>query len=382
MKNSLFFLLLFIVSCSNNNPCDEAAIINFEDVNNNALNICIDPDKVHSVMLNTPSGIFIGTIKQIVDCDSGIIVVDKHINLFTKEGIFLRRISSYGKGPSEFLSIDKVRFRQGNIFILDGVKKTILEFLWSGNPVQEFRINSNPTDFEFVNDSIVSLYLGHFKTFYKGNYCLSFFNLKNQEHEKNSIKYDENLAGFMHFFDMSNFCIDHEADELLLSFSGSNIVYGIDNNLNISRRFIFNFGDNSLTNDVIDKKYNDVVDFCEKNRPKGVYFRFYKLVCCAKKIFLCTEQCGINKIGIADLSLSNGKLYSKLSINGGLSFNISFDNYISEFDNRNLIVMLNPVDILSNEAINNFVSNDLKIDLKSINPASNPLLIFIDINNF
>lgn len=85
-------------------------------------------DSVHYIPLETSDSCLIGSVDKLLRTDDGnFIVVDKEVAssvlLFDPEGNFLNRIGCRGQGQSEYVMIEDVAYRDGCIYVWDGIQK-------------------------------------------------------------------------------------------------------------------------------------------------------------------------------------------------------------------------------------------------------------------
>lgn len=374
----LFIVFSVLVSCTKSGTKNNDIVLDFSNVCPSSLTLNVEKEQINVVNLKTPSGIYIGSVKQVLNCDSGIVVVDNSINLFSKEGIFLRKLSSRGKGPEEYLSIDKVRFEESSIFILDRRKMTISEFRWDGCFVKSIDLQANAYDFEFVDDSTVALFHGSIP-FKKGNYRVSFFNINSKEYLACCLEYPIEQVEFLNFLDISNFI--KRGNKILLSFSGNMTTYIIDNECILNRMTTFDFGVKTLTPDYIEKKYSDVMEFANLLDRKSIYYRLFSTQFIGDRLVTLTNADTINHI-IAHGGSKKNKIYSSISINGSKQFSIGNSYFPMSSNNSQLIFAISAVDIKENEAMQQIFNDLLGIPISSINLLTNPFLLFVDNNVF
>jgi len=93
----------------------------------------------------------IGNIKKLMFCKGKIIIWDqkgKSIWVFSEEGNFISSISSLGRGPKEYTSINNVSITTPNIInIADAASKSIIKYNFEGKFIERFSTISYLSDY-------------------------------------------------------------------------------------------------------------------------------------------------------------------------------------------------------------------------------------------
>ena len=144
MRKKLFKLLPVCICCallcSCNSSNNNVMIINLADaVNNNVevINLSKIAKSIKYIPLETREDALIGDIPRLAYDGKYILVADvtpATINVFDKDGKFVRRINRMGRGPEEYMSINNISFLNGNIAIATG--SDIIEYDIMGNFVR------------------------------------------------------------------------------------------------------------------------------------------------------------------------------------------------------------------------------------------------------
>lgn len=139
----MFFCTLFIFSCkhwSNSEIADYSNVSTIKYNDKYGQKILRDSaiSNIKYVKLETKENCLIGHVDQIIVVDSTIIISDKDIAkslfLFDIKGRFLRKVSAFGKGPREYLSLSHIFMTPHNmIAVYDRLKSRIMIFDLKGN---------------------------------------------------------------------------------------------------------------------------------------------------------------------------------------------------------------------------------------------------------
>ena len=137
MKMTYFYLailiLLFLLSCKERENNNSLPVIELEKVfeKNTKIKLSDFSSKIEIIQLETSDDILINRISNIVLSDKNIIIVhDNQCSVFDLKGNFIRKISSRGQGPQEYITIRSILLTDEIIRIFDRSK--ILAFNLSG----------------------------------------------------------------------------------------------------------------------------------------------------------------------------------------------------------------------------------------------------------
>lgn len=113
-------------------------------------------DSVWYVKLETVEESMIGSVDEIIFCDSTIIVADKRIgqtiSMFDYQGHFLGRMSNLGNGPQEYLSLLNIaKLPDGTIAIYDSRRQKIDIFDERGNYLENIQCNQYARSVQFID---------------------------------------------------------------------------------------------------------------------------------------------------------------------------------------------------------------------------------------
>ena len=116
-------------------------------------------DSLHYIPLETSDSCLIGSIDKLLRTDEGhFIVVDKEVAssvfLFDSEGNFLNQIGSRGQSESEYVMIEDVAYRDGAVFIWDGIRKKVMKYLENGTFVESYKFDYTAYSFECIGENL------------------------------------------------------------------------------------------------------------------------------------------------------------------------------------------------------------------------------------
>lgn len=116
-------------------------------------------DSVHYIPLETSDSCLIGSVDKLLRTDDGnFIVVDKEVAssvlLFDSEGNFLNRIGCRGQGQSEYVMIEDVAYRDGCIYVWDGIQKKVIKYLENGTFVETYLFDYTAYSMECVGEKL------------------------------------------------------------------------------------------------------------------------------------------------------------------------------------------------------------------------------------
>jgi hypothetical protein len=158
-------LLIIIVSCNNSNKSNSVLPyhVNIErDINNvSSVPLSSIGSKLEYVPLATDSSCVIARISTISVTDSFIFVSDRdRLFLFSRNGRFLKKIGSAGRGPGEYTNIDEVRIDEQNRDVYILASRVIHVYNFNGQFERDFKIDF-PTH-QFVIDKDKNLIFNRF----------------------------------------------------------------------------------------------------------------------------------------------------------------------------------------------------------------------------
>ena len=158
--NSVLVSIMFaLIACKGSVSVDspEAETILYDPDSTAVLKVDDVLELTRVIQLETagPSSM-IGEIYQLAYTNGVFVVFDmsnKAVKIFDENGKFVRNISSHGNGPKEYLDIRSICITpNGNIAIVDDMKKRITEFTVDGRYVSDFSIQGYPHGVEYLNN--------------------------------------------------------------------------------------------------------------------------------------------------------------------------------------------------------------------------------------
>ena len=150
MKINYFFMtllsLVLIFSCKTEKEAPEIPILKLEEVleGDKVLELSDICSKIETVQLETNDDILINRIANVILSNKNIIVVhDNLCSVFDLDGNYIRKISSKGQGPEEYISIDNVFVSGDTIRIADFSKRKIHAFNLDGSFLFSIEVPAN-----------------------------------------------------------------------------------------------------------------------------------------------------------------------------------------------------------------------------------------------
>lgn len=164
------FIVFLFVQCSSNrnsNVSDENEInreavqkIHLPDAGETILKASYFADTVEYIPLETTKESLIKGIKDLWMNDSIILVScwQNGLQLFRRDGQFLRKIGKKGKGPGEYLSIFSIEIVRDTIYVSSTGKRGFLRYKLDGSYCDEIKFNSQPVFFSTTIDHKIVQY--------------------------------------------------------------------------------------------------------------------------------------------------------------------------------------------------------------------------------
>ncbi len=376
-KTSLYKYIVFIflfVNC-NNEKIEDSQIetIKIDPDNLSTLNISINNYSTRIIDLSDIRP-FINKIKNIAFIDSLIIIFDGELRSICLSSKEVRSLAKQGRGPNEFYSVNSVKALQSGVYYLDRRKMKLNKIFFDGSPTLEMDLDSNPSDFTIINDSLMALYHGSFP-FQDQNFRVSIFDINKNKHISNHISYPKEHWNYLHFDDWNNFS-DYRGNKLL-SFSGSNIVYKYDES---EKEFVpllkFDFGSRSLTETILNKDYNEVINFSkeiDKNKIFARVISFYE----TRNYLILSSRVGSHwYLYTYNKTTKSSKIFNSIAFNDQSPLNLCFDLIPIGYNSGQLIFILEPNYIIDNPILHDL----LPIDKENLSDINNPVILMIDEN--
>ncbi|MDY0144269.1 MAG: 6-bladed beta-propeller [Bacteroidales bacterium] len=374
----ILFSLLFFLNCNNINKI-KVKSIKIDSDKPTSLNVSLCEENIKIIDLSSIQTL-IGNIDIIELFNDYVILYDGKFRLFdlvSKKNITL---ANKGNGPNEYLSITSIKASKSGVYYTDRRKKTLSKVSFDGNPIFEIDINSNPSDFTLLNDSIVAFYHGSFPLLGK-NYRISIFDINKKTHCSLNIPYPKKHWNFLHFDDWNNF--SNYNGNIILSYSGSNRIYTFDD---VNNEFLplmdFDFGAKSLTNDILDKDYDEVFNFAHIIDTKEIFCRVLSSYETKNFIIFSTKVGSSWYIYTFNKTTQESYIYNSLGINNSTSLILNYDLIPKGYCNGYLLFILEPINLMKNPQLLNILSSYNLINPDTITSTSNPIIIMINENSF
>ena len=122
-----------------------------------------DTTSIKCVPLETKEECLIGQVKQLLITDHHIFIVNRspdRVYMFDREGKFIRRIGSAGRGPAEYLNVENidVNEKKEEIVLYDIEECRALRFDYQGHFLSSFSNAASPYgNIIYLNDSLFAL---------------------------------------------------------------------------------------------------------------------------------------------------------------------------------------------------------------------------------
>lgn len=216
LRKHIYCVLLFVglIGCINYADKDISAYkesrIKYSDdllrlsVGNLQPKISIDSiiSEMKVLPLETNEESLIGYIDDIQFDDSLIFIADynkaKSIFIFSINGEFINKISSFGEGNEEYMSLAGFELDKLNkiIYLLDGTKGKILKWGYNGDFLTSINLPfKNINSFKYKNNDVFYFDFGYRNNDFnkKKSYNLIGYNIKNKKNELSFFLYDFNV---------------------------------------------------------------------------------------------------------------------------------------------------------------------------------------------
>ena len=195
------------------------------------------------VALKTTNGVedgLIGTIKHIAIDDSTIVIQaneSEDILIYDRSGNLITKFNRHGQGPHEYLDANRIKLKDGNIWLICKMSKRLIQYDKAGNYISQYKLPYGFGDFRFIDDETVILD----SDFTNGSgYNFIVYNLK-----------DENVLGQILPFDikkgmsrgtLSSSFISNGTDKIYLTQIFDNNIYELTSNstLEVAYKYDFN----------------------------------------------------------------------------------------------------------------------------------------------
>jgi len=163
MRNSVF-LIIIICLCSCGSKLKDPSLITLKYIDTLYLESYIDSVSVIPLELTEKS--IIDNVSRVIIHDDNIIIVDdsrtnKAVTFFHYSGKYIRRISHFGRGPGEYLSITALQVDKSNLnlYVYDNFSRRVFIYdslgVYLGTKVIEGMVAS---DFRMLNEDVFLFY--------------------------------------------------------------------------------------------------------------------------------------------------------------------------------------------------------------------------------
>jgi hypothetical protein len=376
-----FFFLYIILLFSNCRNKEETNItsVKIDTDNPSSLNISLSKEVIKSINFTTFATL-IGNIEKIELFNDLVIIYDGEFRLFNIASNKIITLANKGSGPNEYLSITGIKATNSGVYYTDRRKKTFNKVSFDGSPIFEIDINSNPCDFSILNDTLVAFFHGSFPL--QGqNFRISIFDINRKSHCSLNIPYPKKHWNFLHFDDWNNFS-EHNGN-IMLSFSGSNRVYSYNSANNTFSPFVdFDFGEKSLTNDILNKDYDEIFNFANIIDEKQIFCRVLSSFE-TNGFFIFTTRVGsIWYIYTYNKITNKTNIFNSININKSLSLDVNFDLMPKGYYNGDLLFILEPINLMNTPKLMSLLNSYNIINSETISSTSNPIIILINEKSF
>jgi hypothetical protein len=185
---NLILVCIVLFACSSQN--EKKGIIDLRKClkENTKVYLSEIANEIEYITLENNEQSYLGEIGQLKFFKDRIVLVDSKMNcihIFNNTGKHIKKISSVGKGPKDYISIGwiDVSLKDSCIYLLDNETSNLLKFNQDGKFVNRWRIEGRPTAFDISNDNITFLYVFP-NSVYNNNFSISIFDRALTRHEK------------------------------------------------------------------------------------------------------------------------------------------------------------------------------------------------------
>ena len=193
LKRNLKLILVCIILISCSSQKEKKGIIDLRKClkENSIVYLSEIANDIEYIPLESNELNYIGNIGQLRFFKEQIVLVDSKTNIihiFNNKGKHIKKISSIGKGPKEYISIGWIHIssKDSCIYILDNETSNLLKFDINGKFMNRWKIEGNPSAFDISNNNITFLYV-YPNSAYNNNFSISIFD-KSLTNHVNKIK--------------------------------------------------------------------------------------------------------------------------------------------------------------------------------------------------
>lgn len=404
----IFTSLISINSCNINtsNEKDSSDIYFFHNINVDIDNIerinYTDIYKgVKYIKLETNENNLLGFISKICISDERLYILSPYplntVNVFNINGEFLYQIKRIGKGPGEYTDLQDIQVNDF-VWLLDHYNKKLLKFTLDGEFIDKISTRVWADRFEFINKDTLIFYANNRYNEINNKVCnfqLIFMELTSRKIINGSLPFKRNFEKF-YIRDYNNFTSSNKY--ILFNHSYNDTIYQISPDLHVLPRYQINFGKYEIPEKIMNKKYENEMEFSMSIIRSEYVYRFGKNVREFKNIIFSSF---IHKSKLHHLLLSK--------VTGNI---ICYSNYVNDLEGYNitnrlntdseplattekeLVFLLEPQELISGIKKQKEVYSKSEWDnFKEKNPhlfelynktskMDNPILVFYEIRNF
>lgn len=231
------FIVTFVSACHQNKTLQEQTV--FIDLDESKkMNLSDYFQHIEYSLLDVPDSIPLVKVWKFGMNSDKILVSDRELNnllIFDAFGQFENIIEAKGQGPNEYQSMEDYQVFDKHIYILDGSLRKILKFDFSGQVVEEMKIDFHPYNFS-INESGFLYYFGNRPTYE----FQSIVSVKNGS--INGLKEVRKDFEGLNYASVYGFQYDNYDKNVLLKLDTSYEVVIFDEQLNRERELKFDFG--------------------------------------------------------------------------------------------------------------------------------------------
>ena len=375
----VFSIFLVLASCSR--PTDDKQVIPVrQHIGNQPSTKLSDyAEDIYYIPLETPEDLHLRGNERVAVTSEHIIIFGGQCYLFSKNGDFIRRIGSRGRGPGEYSTASTGYFfpYNSNIYFPASRIKTVAYSL-NNEYLEEINLPHNFVVHRNISDHLLAGY----RMFHDGNADWNIFVFDNNG---DSVWVKENkfrFSGVSEITFYNEISFYYYDDKLHMKELYSDTIYKFSHNGELSSKYSLDLGDYSFPPELKEdfeqflsassRKYFNVTNIYESARYLIFEYRFNRM----NNIMICDKITG----DIENFPLGDNNDGIVNDFDGGLPF-------LPEYNSNNLFVQLfNPFEIKDHVAGEDFKNNSPKFPEKkkefeklanSLDEYDNPVLMLV-----
>ena len=266
----LEIIICILFSCAqtdSRNDEDSSTRVMIDANNHNSIKFSDIFDSVTYIPLETTDDALVGTISHMRLFGNKVcLICDKQLLIFDADsGNASARISKYGNGPGEYISIyDALINESGNIELLDMNGKKIREYTPEGTfvseqdlPFKSFAFAKSSDHYWFYNNNLPQ----------ETKDKVLYYNASTQKIEDSFFPIDPHLSQYFFVLEGNNFAV--RKDGALFFSSPDTRIYFLQKEKDPQVVYTLDFCRQNMPDDFLKEDFADIMEFCQKADGRG-----------------------------------------------------------------------------------------------------------------